>query len=120
MSTTIEHTDTFGGEANYCWAKRWHLNREMSDLALVRLAKELTGLTGIPCRREDMGDSIALYPRGICQVVFIAYAESEYAENFGHAAFPDDLTDRELRSAGLHETQTGTRNPHRAYYAMPA
>lgn len=105
MSTTIEHTDTFGGEANYCWAKRWNLNRNLSDLALVRLAKQLTGLTGHPCRREDWGDTIALYPRGICQVIFIGYAESEYAHKFGKPAFPDDLTDRELRAAGLHESQ---------------
>lgn len=80
---TIEHTDTFGGEANYCWTRRWHTAKELTDLQLVRLAKKLTGLTGIRCRREDMGDTIALYPQGICQVVFVSYAESEYAKNFG-------------------------------------
>lgn len=80
---TIEHTDTFGGEANYCWAKRWNTAKEMTDLQLVRLAKKLTGLTGIRCRKEDMGDCIALYPSRICQVVYISYAEPEFAKDFG-------------------------------------
>lgn len=78
--TTIEHTDTFGGEANYCWAKRWSTKKELTDLQLVRLAKRLTGLTGVRCRREDYGDMLALYPQGICQVVFIAYSD---ADEFG-------------------------------------
>ena len=102
---TIEHTDTFGGEANYSWVRRWHTSRDLTDLQLVRLAKRLTGLTGHPCRTENMGDCIALYPRGICHVVFIAHAPYECGEHFGSPAFPDDLTDSELRSAGLHASQ---------------
>lgn len=69
----FEHTDTFGGEANYCWARREtiEVKENVSDLSLVRRAKSWAGLTGIKCRKENMGDSIALYPVGLCQVVFI-------------------------------------------------
>lgn len=103
---TIEHTDTFGGEANYCWAKRWHTGRQLSDLQLVLLAKSLTGLTGVRCRRETFGDTIALYPAGICQVIFISWAEDDIGETFGEPAFPEDLEPSELRAAGLHASQT--------------
>jgi len=75
--TTIEQTDTFGREANYSWVKRWNTKKELTNLQLVRLAKKLAGLTGVRCRREDMGDLIALYPVGYCQVIFIGYSESE-------------------------------------------
>lgn len=102
---TIEHTDTFGGEANYCWVKRWHTERDLNDAQLVRLAKKLTGLTGVPCRKESFGDLTALYPRGICQVVFIAWADSDPKYQFGEPAFPEDLTPAEQVSAGLHSLQ---------------
>ena len=73
MKYSIEYTDTFGGQANYCWARRWTLEApaDISDRALVRRAKALAGLTGIPCRRADWGDSLALYPYGSCTVLFI-------------------------------------------------
>ena len=101
---TIEHTDTFGGEANYCWARRWHTYRTLTDRQLVRLAKRLAGLTGHPCRVENWGDALAIYPRGICQVVFAGWQDDECGE-FGKPAFDDELTQDELRSAGLHESQ---------------
>lgn len=101
--TTIEYTDTFSGEANYCWVKRWHHDRTLTDRAEVRLAKSLCGLTGHPCRTENWGDTIAIYPRGMARVVFVGYAED--AEHFGQPAFEDDLTETELRSAGLHPSQ---------------
>ncbi len=66
----IEVTDTFGGEANYAWARR-HDFTAKSDLAAVRKAKNLAGWTGIRCEREDYGDQIVLRPRGLCQIMFI-------------------------------------------------
>jgi hypothetical protein len=73
MKIKFENTDTFSGEANYCWVNRTVIDcaDTTSDLALVRRAKAWAGYSGIPCRREDYGDTIALYPRGICQVLFI-------------------------------------------------
>ena len=70
-----EYTDTFGGEANYAWVNRveFELPESASDLAVVRKAKALIGLNGVPCRRDCIGgdDTIALYPRGCCTVLFI-------------------------------------------------
>lgn len=75
MNITFEHTDTFGGEANYSWVKRETLEseKELSDLALVRRAKQFAGFTGLKCRVENFGDMIAIYPSHICQVCFITF-----------------------------------------------
>ena len=66
----IEVTDTFGGESNYSWVRRYEFTAK-SDLAAVRKAKNLAGWTGIRCEREDYGDQIVLRPRGLCQIMFI-------------------------------------------------
>ena len=72
MNTTyqVEVTDTFGGESNYSWVRRYEFTAK-SDLAAVRKAKNLAGWRGIRCEREDYGDQIVLRPRGICQIMFI-------------------------------------------------
>lgn len=82
MAIQFEHTDTFGGEANYCWVKRAHLigANNLSDRALVRKAKAWAGLTGMRCETSICGDMIEIRPRGICQVLFINYAEDEYVQ----------------------------------------
>lgn len=77
MAINLEHTDTFGGDANYSWVRRAHIPADgLSDRALVRRAKAWAGLTGRRCRVENYGDTIAIYPRGICQVVFANYSET--------------------------------------------
>ena len=80
MSLQIEYTDTFGGEANYSWCHRWHSRDVMSAWAEIRLAKSLCGLTGVRCRKVNLGETIALYPAGMCRVVFISYAEPKYED----------------------------------------
>jgi hypothetical protein len=82
MSIQFEHTDTFGGEANYCWVRRAYLTKadSVSDRALVRRAKAWAGLTGIPARVDRFGDTIAIYPRGICHVLFVNYCEPSDVE----------------------------------------
>lgn len=69
-----EYTDTFAGEANYCWVTKrtFFADGDISDLAIVRRAKALLGLSGIRCKREDWGDTIALYPCGSNTVVFVS------------------------------------------------
>ena len=73
MEIRYEHTDTFGGQANYSWAKRGtiKLPKNVSDLKIVRDVKKALGLTGIPCHRENWSGTIVLRPKGICQIVFI-------------------------------------------------
>lgn len=70
----IEHTDTFGGEANYSWCNRYTMkfDKVVSNRTLVRRAKALCGFTGVKCRSERFWDLIALYPVNTCQVIFIS------------------------------------------------
>lgn len=88
-----EYTDTFAGEANYCWVKRgkvtmpelthygydgsgnyWKANKAM-ERELVKKVKAELGLTGIRCNREEWGETIVLRPRNSCTIVFIDYCE---------------------------------------------
>jgi hypothetical protein len=71
----IEHTDTFGGEANYSWCRRWFCRAPLTPAQEVRLAKRLTGYTGHPCKKEDSGDMTTLRPRGVCHVIFLTYTD---------------------------------------------
>lgn len=73
MKYEIEVTDTFGGEANYCWVRRAEIEVDagISDLMLVRRAKAAVGYTGIKCRRDEIGDTIVLRPIGLLQIMFI-------------------------------------------------
>lgn len=73
MKFLIEYTDTFGGEANYSWVTRKtiELPSDVKDRTLVTKAKAEIGLTGVPCRKADFGETIALYPVGCCTVLFI-------------------------------------------------
>lgn len=79
MKTNINYevTDTFGGEANYSWVKRGQAEskegEDFSDLAAIRRVKKAIGWSGIPCRVDNYGDSIILWPRGMCQVCFITF-----------------------------------------------
>jgi hypothetical protein len=78
MAYQVEVTDTFGGEANYCWVNRYPITdrpKGWSDLALVREAKRLAGWSGLRCRTENYGDMIELRPFGMCQVMFIMWED---------------------------------------------
>ena len=78
MTTTtikIEHTDTFGGESNYSWVRCYEetTSTPLTQRQIVRIAKRLTGLTGIPCRVTNYGDMLDIRPYRICQVVFVSF-----------------------------------------------
>ena len=75
MTITFELTDTYGGDANYSWVQRGRidLNENASELSIVKSAKAEAGLTNIRCRKENYGDTIALYPYGLCMVLFINF-----------------------------------------------
>lgn len=72
----IEHTDTFGGKANYSWVNRSELDipESYSRSWIVRKVKEHVGLTGVRCNVEDYGDMLAIRPAGMCEVIFVTYA----------------------------------------------
>ena len=67
-----EYTDTFGGEANYCWVRRESLELPdgISDLALVRRAKAALGLSGVKGRMYAHGDMWEFRPYNSCTVAF--------------------------------------------------
>ena len=71
MKWDYEHTDTFGGEANYCWVNRGTVNTKGKNP--VKAVKAALGMQGVACRRFDYGDMIELRPYGICHVIFITW-----------------------------------------------
>ena len=76
----VEHTDTFGGEANYCWVRRYEINARGKTpkgerLSLVRQAKALCGLSGVRAKTSVYDDTLEIRPNGICQVIFITWID---------------------------------------------
>jgi len=70
----IEVTDTFGGESNYCWVKRYEIHetdKALTKRQIVLRAKKLAGWTGLRCKTYDNVDRIDIHPVGICQIMFI-------------------------------------------------
>jgi len=70
----IEVTDTFGGEANYCWVKRGKTSAQ-SRRGQIAAVKELAGWNGW-CRVkvEEAGDTLIVRPcavSGVNQVAFV-------------------------------------------------
>ena len=68
----IEVTDTFGGQANYSWVERSKLRvpDDISDLALVRRIKSVTGYSGIRGQTDVSGDSVEIRFPARCVVIF--------------------------------------------------
>lgn len=73
----VEVTDTYGGEANYSWVKRFEqwIPKYVSDRECVRVAKKLSGFTGHPCVTENFGGKtgFTLHPRNLCQIIFVNF-----------------------------------------------
>lgn len=78
MNYQIEVTDTFGGEANYSWVRRYTMPapKTESTRAIVRDAKRVAGWQG-PTTTTDDGLTITVRPRGECVVMFISQNWSE-------------------------------------------
>lgn len=73
MKYSIEYTDTYGGEANYSWVRResFEVAGSIDERMVVRKLKQMMGLQGVNCKREDLGEMIKLTPRGTNTVAFI-------------------------------------------------
>ena len=88
----VEYTDTFGGEANYGWVRRyvidapawdsfkdWDGNGRRQPRAYQRTvmtrAKRAADLSGVRGRTESMGDGYAFYPYGSCTVLFVTWRD---------------------------------------------
>ena len=70
-----EMTDTFAGEANYCWVKRVELPAATTLKAAVRMAKRELGISGVRCRAAYYGDAARLDVCGACVVLFVCWED---------------------------------------------
>jgi hypothetical protein len=72
ITLEVEYTDTFGGEANYCWVKRATLELPdgLSDAAIMRRAKKAIGISGMRGRSTTYGDCFEFMPYGHATVMF--------------------------------------------------
>jgi hypothetical protein len=77
MKVNVEVTDTFSGEANYCWVKRHSIEcmDTASNYSIVRRVKRLIGWSGKRCLTVDYNYTIELRPYGECQVAFISFEQ---------------------------------------------
>ena len=82
MTYQVELTDTFGGEANYCWVKRAVIaspagrdGRGDYQRTVMRRAKAVVGLTGYRGVTTSYGDGYEFRPYGMCQVMFVTWSD---------------------------------------------
>jgi hypothetical protein len=74
MKCVVTHTDTFAGEANYGWVKRWEfVPKYESQRSVIRKAKALAGFTGVKSETYDYGDGYTIKPRGYAQIIFVDF-----------------------------------------------
>lgn len=73
----IEYTDTFGGEANYTWVKRYEITlpSSLSQKTVNRIAKELVDITGCKGTWEEIGGIRRFTPTDSHTVLFIIEKE---------------------------------------------
>lgn len=89
----IEYTDTFGGEANYCWVRRERVSmpelthygydgctnyakaNKVYGRELMRRAKAAVGLTGVRGVTTTMGDGYEFRPHGMATVMFVNWID---------------------------------------------
>lgn len=73
----IEVTDTFGGEANYCWVKRGS-TKATSRRGIIEAVKRVAGWTGwcrvkVVCQAGDFWEIRPVDTSGVCQVAFVTW-----------------------------------------------
>lgn len=81
----VEYTDTFGGEANYCWVKRATISApyDPTTSLVMRRAKASVGLSGVRGVTSNLGDTIEFRPYGMATVMFVTWAD-EMCVGQGH------------------------------------
>ena len=71
----IEMTDTFGGEANYCWVKRAKIEGSFDNpRALLKEIRKEFDLGGVKLRKVmDCGDMVRWDIVGACVCIFATW-----------------------------------------------
>lgn len=78
----IEITDTFGGEANYCWKKNYLVKATSPRGAIASLARH----EGAGWRMAwDSGDTVRYDLRGAAVCAFVMYLDDSAAASFNGA-----------------------------------
>jgi hypothetical protein len=78
----IEVTDTYGGEANYCWKRDFIVEASSSLGAITKLAKS----EGSGWRKNwDSGDTVRYNLQGACICAFVSYLDESAASSFNGA-----------------------------------
>jgi hypothetical protein len=70
----IEVTDTFGGDANYCWVHR-ATTKATTRRGIVRAIKAEMGITGQRADVSDYGDGYVVEPTGKNAPCIIGFAD---------------------------------------------
>jgi hypothetical protein len=79
MRYHIEVTDTFGGEANYCWRKQWLVTASSARGAITKLAKA----EGSGWRMAwDCGDTVRYDLKGSCICAFVMWIDDSMVSSF--------------------------------------
>lgn len=77
MFIQVELTDTFNGEANYSWVRRYRLEHKPGETnrALMRRVKAALGWSGIRCTVTSYDYLIDIRPTGATLVAFVTWEE---------------------------------------------
>jgi hypothetical protein len=77
----VEMTDTFSGEANYGWVKRFMVNAKTMRGAISKVTRE----TGYKARKAyDTGDMTRYNVPGACICYFVSYSDGKEAEQYSY------------------------------------
>lgn len=87
----VEFTDTFGGEANYCWVNRFQVEAKDIRQAITKAKQERYHAPVPRHRTSDYGDMVRIDIVGECVCAFITYADDEPEEAPAPVETPVDL-----------------------------
>jgi hypothetical protein len=78
----IEFTDTYGGEANYCWARRYNVDATSYKNALTKAKQFYFGnASGYPHRiTGNYGDMLRADFQGMAVCCFVSHADEFNAQ----------------------------------------
>lgn len=71
-SFNIEVTDTYGGEANYCWVRRYTVKARSFRGAMQAFSRQYGGYWK---KDYNLGDEARYNQRGACVCAFVSYAD---------------------------------------------
>ena len=77
MKYRVEYTDTFGGEANYCWVDRYiiDLPDNATEKQICRAVKKVAGLSGVRGVWDVYCEVYTFRPYRSCTLLFATYYE---------------------------------------------